>query len=272
MRFYLLLFISTLITLGCDTQPKEILIASNPSQASVKVDQVELGMTPFTIKVQKDITVVVSKLGYKPHTATLSSSDDPNLIITLEEEGVSQIDPSMIYPPTEDQIITVDGVQQFQPLMESPLLGEPREILIASKPSNASVRLNQVDMGTTPLKIIVQKNAILEVSKPGYQSDSRIVSSLDETNMIVTLEKSGSVKKKRSVAKASVKPRMTIRRVKQMYKQGRINKLEYSEKVRNLKHRMQTELVDLKMLYKRGGINKYDYKLRAKQIKYRYTG
>ena len=156
--------------------------------------------------------------------------------------------------------------------MESPLLGEPKEILIASKPSNANVRLNQVDMGTTPLKIIVQKNSILEVSKPGYQSDSRIVSSVDESNMIVTLEKSGSVKKKQPVAKASVKPRMTIRSVKQMYKQGRINKLEYSEKVRNLKHRMQTELVDLKMLYRRGGINKYEYKLRAKQIKYRYTG
>lgn len=272
MKFYILLLITALITVGCDTQPKEILIASKPSQASVKIDQAEVGVTPFTIKVQKDIKIEVSKPGYKPYTAVLSASDDPNLIVTLEEQGMGLIDPSMIYPPTEDQIITVDGVQQFQPLMESPLLGEPKEILIASKPSNANVRLNQVDMGTTPLKIIVQKNSILEVSKPGYQSDSRIVSSVDESNMIVTLEKSGSVKKKQPVAKASVKPRMTIRSVKQMYKQGRINKLEYSEKVRNLKHRMQTELVDLKMLYRRGGINKYEYKLRAKQIKYRYTG
>jgi hypothetical protein len=57
-----------------------------------------------------------------------------------------------------------------------------------------------------------------------------------------------------------------------MYKQGRINKLDYSAKIRNLNHRMETDLLDLKMLYKRGGINKYDYKLRAKQIKYRYTG
>ena len=271
MRFYILLLMTALITVGCDTQPKEILIASKPSQASVKVDQVELGMTPFTIKVQKDITIVVSKLGYKPHTATLSSSDDPNLIITLEEERISQIDPSMIYPPTEDKITTVDGVQQFQPLLENPQLGQPKEILIASKPSNANVRLNQVDMGTTPLKIIVQKNSILEVSKSGFQSSSRIVSSLDESNLIVTLDKNGSIKKRRPVAK-SAPPMLTIARVKQMYRQGKINKLDYSAKIRNLKHRMETELIDLKMLYKRGGINKYDYKLRAKQIKYRYTG
>ncbi len=272
VRFYILILMAVLITVGCDTQPKEILIASTPSQASVKVNQAEVGMTPFTIKVQKDITIVVSKVGYKPHTAVLTYSDDPNLIITLEEEEGAQVNSSMIYPPTEDQITTIDGVQQFQTLIQDPQVGQPKEILIASKPSNANVRLNQVEMGTTPIKVIVQKNTILEVSKSGYQTASSIVSSLNEPNLIVTLEKSLSSEKKRPIAKSVKKPRLTIARVKQMYREGRINKFDYSAKVRNLKHRMETDLIDLKMLYKRGGINKYDYKLRVKQIKFRYTG
>jgi hypothetical protein len=274
VRFYILVLMAALITVGCDTQPKEILVASTPSQASVKVNQAEVGLTPFTIKVQQDITIVVSKLGYKPHTAVLSSTDDPNLIITLEEEERTQVNSSMIYPPTEDQITTIDGAQQFQTLIQDPQAEQPKEILIASKPSNANVRLNQKEMGTTPIKIIVQKNTILEVSKSGYQTSSSIVSSLNEPNLIVTLEKSLSSEKERPVAKAKSvkKPRLTIARVKQLYREGRINKFDYSAKIRNLKHRMDTDLIDLKMRYKRGSINKYDYKLRVKQIKFRYTG
>ena len=58
--------------------------------------------------------------------------------------------------------------------------------------------------------------------------------------------------------------------VKQMYRQGKINKLDYNAQVRKLKHQMKSELVDLKTLYKKGEINKHNYVRRVNEIKYRY--
>jgi len=290
MKFYILFLITALTTLGCDTQPKEIMIASRPSQASVKLDQAEVGMTPLTIKVQKDVTIEVSKPGYKLYTAVLSTAEDPNLVITLERDELAQVDSSLLQPLTEDQIPTIDNSGQFQAnqlldpndqvnqgLVQNPPLGQAKEILIASKPSEATVRLNQADIGITPLKVVVQKDAAIEVSKPGYQSYVNIISSTDEPNLIVTLEKNQSASRPARPAKprlsiAKARTRLTITELKHMYKQGRINKLDYSAQVRKLKHQLKYDLADLKMRYKRGGIDKYEYQRRAKQIKYRYEG
>ena len=293
MKFYILLLVTALITLGCDTQPKEILIASKPSQALVKLDQAELGVTPLKIKIINDTEIVVSKPGYKPYTAILSPSEDPNQIITLEQQGLSQINPLMVSPPTEAQITSVDDTGQFQAnqltepensfdqvnqtLVQNPQFGQPKEILIASKPSEATVRLNQVNMGITPLKVTVQKDSAIEVSKSGYQSYVNILSSADEPNLIVTLEKNQSAAKSarprhRSSNIAKARPRLNITQLKHMYRQGKINKLDYSAEVRKLEHQMESDLIDLKMLYKRGGINKYDYGSRVREIKYRYQG
>lgn len=297
MKFYILFLITALITLGCDTQPKEIMIASKPSQASVKLDQADVGITPLTIKIQKKITIEVSKPGYKPYTTVLSTADDPNLIITLERDELAQVDSSMMYPLTEDQIPAIKNNEQFQAnqlaasndqvnqlagpndqaLVQNPPLGQAKEILIASKPSEATVRLNQAKIGLTPLKVVVQKDATIEVSKPGYQSYVNILSSTDEPNLIVTLEKSQSVARPARPAKPRLninktRSRLTITELKHRYRQGRINKLDYSAQVRKLKHQLKYDLADLKMHYKRGGIDKYEYQRRAKQIKYRYEG
>jgi len=205
----MLLLIAAVITIGCDTQPTEILIASKPGKALVKLDQAELGVTPITIKIIKDTKIVVSKPGYKPHTVVLSPSDDPNQVVTLEKEGLSQMSSLMGYPPTEAQITTNEGTDPFQisplddpayeldqdhqDLAQNPQFGQSKEILIASKPSEASVRINQIDMGKTPLKVLIKKDSAIEVSKSGYRSYVRILTPTDEPNLIVTLEKNQSL-------------------------------------------------------------------------------
>ena len=57
MRVFLLLLVTMLVTAGCDKEPKEILIASNPGQAVVKIDQAEIGVTPIKVKVAKEIAI-----------------------------------------------------------------------------------------------------------------------------------------------------------------------------------------------------------------------
>ena len=283
MKFFFLLLVTALTSLGCDTQPTEILVASKPSQASVTLDQAELGVTPVKIQIIEDTKIVISKPGYEPYAAVLSPSEDPNQIFTLEQKEMSQVNSLITSPSTEDQITSDNNTGQFQTNQlpdqkkssdQKPQPGEPKQILVASKPSEATVRLNQKDLGVTPLKVIVVKDSAIEVSKPGYQSYVNILSYADEPNLIVTLEKNQSTTKATRLrpTAARTKPRLTIYAVKQMYRQGRINKLNYSARVRKLEYQMKSDLLDLKMLYKRGGINKYDYGRRVNEIKYRYKG
>lgn len=275
MRVFLLLLVTMLVTAGCDKEPKEILIASNPGQAVVKIDQAEIGVTPIKVKVAKEIAIDVVKLGYKPYTATISPSDDPNHIVTLEKKGLAQQNTALLnYPPSESQIPKVIANQTYQIAQTVTPEGssgqqfeQPVEILIASEPCNAKVLLNQVDRGTTPLLLNIAKNSVIEVRKTGYQSYVNQLSSADAPNLIVRLEKNQSVAKPKSSISG-----LNITKLKHMYWQGKINKLDYSARLRELEHRMESDLINLKMRYKRGGINKYDYERRAKQIKYRYKG
>jgi rare lipoprotein A (peptidoglycan hydrolase) len=272
-----------LTTIGCDTKPTEILVASKPSQASVTLDQAELGVTPVKIQIIEDTKIVISKPGYEPYATVLSPSEDPNQIFTLEKKEMSQVNSLTTSPPTEAQLTSIENTEQFQgdqptylknPIDQKAQIGEPKKILIASKPSEATVRLNQENLGVTPLEVIMVKDSALEVSKPGYQSYVNILSYADEPNLIVTLEKNQSASKttRPRPTVARKKPRLNISDVKQMYRQGRINKLKYSARVRELEYQMKSDLLDLKMLYKRGGINKYDYGRRVNEIKYRYKG
>ncbi|MEE9356691.1 MAG: PEGA domain-containing protein [Methylococcaceae bacterium] len=276
MKLYLLLLIAALFTLGCDSQPKEIMIASNPGQAKVKLGQAELGLTPLKVKIENDTAIEVSKPGYQPFTTVLSPTADPNLIVILVEDGVNQINALKASPPGLPQTgamkANAQPPQKSQPndtltqgLQQNLQLGATKEVLVVSKPCDANVRLNQKDLGTTPLKVTVQKDSAIEISKPGYRSYVNILSPGDQPHLIVTLNKEPAR------AKAAT-PRLSITRVKQLYQQGRINKLDYSAKIRQLEHQLETDLIDLKMLYKRGGINSYDYERRVREIKHRYRG
>ncbi len=285
MKNYILLLIAAVIMIGCDTQPKEILIASKPGQALVRLDQAELGVTPLTIKIIKDTEIVVSKPGYKPQTIVLSLADDPNQVVTLEKAQMSSL---MGFPPTEAQITSNENIDNFQisalddpiyeldqDLAKNPEFVQSKAILIASKPSEASVRINQVEMGKTPVKVLIKKDSAIEVSKPGYRSYVQILTPTDEPNLIVTLEKNQSVAKSARtprLKRAKTKQRLNFTKLKQMYRQGKINKLDYKAQVRKLKHQMESELVDVKMLYKKGEINKYNYVRHVNEIKYRYKG
>lgn len=272
MRAFLLIVVSAFITLGCDDEPKEILIASKPGQAIVKIDQAEVGVTPVKITIIKETTIDVVKPDYKTYTTVLSPSDDPNLIVTLENESLSQNSNHFSSPLSEDQISQFD--QSYQVTQPSDTVGlseqqfdRPVEIFVVSEPSDANIRINQVDKGTTPLILNIAKSSVIEVSKVGYRPYVNQLSFTDAPRLIVRLEKKQPATKPKRATSPS-----NISELKHLYQQGKINKLDYSDKLRELQYKMKSALIDLKMRYKRGGISKSDYQLRARQIKYYYKG
>ena len=78
-RGALLLALSTCLT-GCSSivngTTQKIPVSSNPSEAIVFLDDVQVGQTPVVLKAKRkhDHIVVVEKAGYKPATVQLTSN------------------------------------------------------------------------------------------------------------------------------------------------------------------------------------------------------
>ena len=77
MRFFaIFLFVAVLVSTGCEKIPI-IEITSTPSGATVFIDGVEVGATPYKREVTPETTyrVLVSKRGYHAATAELKYED-----------------------------------------------------------------------------------------------------------------------------------------------------------------------------------------------------
>lgn len=134
-------------------------ITSNPSRATVYIDDVEVGETPM---VKNDVLVgthmlQLKKDGYASFTKQINV-----------EEGVDNVVAGVL---TEDKEQT---------------------ILITSSPSGAIVKIDNVYAGTTPLsKTLVQGNYLFDVSYVGYYSSKGTKTITPDTeNLDFTLTKS----------------------------------------------------------------------------------
>jgi len=115
-----------------------VVISSDPSEARVFIDDLEIATTPSTYKYQgapeKSITVTVQKEGYETYRKTITVLQDPE-------------------------------IQLHVPLKALPIKG-----LITSIPEGASLKINKTDSGKTPLKysFVLGKSYQITYSKTGY--------------------------------------------------------------------------------------------------------
>ena len=71
-------------TAGCGgTTEKQVLIASNPAGAVVKIAGTEVGRTPVSLTFAEETTISVEQNGYESQEIQVDKSTGPNLIVEL---------------------------------------------------------------------------------------------------------------------------------------------------------------------------------------------
>jgi len=147
---------------------------------------------------------------------------------------------------------------------------KPATIKVASIPSGATVLMQGAKIGTTPMEVTVRQTTPVELELKGYKNGRLFVDPAGKMNLIANLEALPAPAPKATPSRSGAPT--TIRKLKEQYRAGDIDKIEYRRLVTKLKNRMKTELTRLKQAYKRGDIDKVEYQRRAQKIKYRYKG
>jgi hypothetical protein len=158
----------------------------------------------------------------------------------------------------------------------------PREadILIASKPGDATVTLDGAELGTTPLKLKVRGETVLDVELEGYETQQVAISPGSDPNVIVELEEIVPVVEVVESAETTTVQRSqpsgprytTMRQIKYAYREGDISRVQYDEYKRAINRRRQVELDQAKADYRAGKLTEGKYKKRVRAIKDKYEG
>ena len=131
---------------------KKLVINSEPNQASVFLNNVELGVTPLSVNLNTTSNnILIKKSQYK----------DNNIDYTVKNNNSDQIIIKLI----EDEDV----------------------INIKSIPSQASLFFNENYIGISPLKFKIQDKGILKVKKYGYVDDIiNVTKDTKELNIVLT--------------------------------------------------------------------------------------
>ena len=81
--------VSVAVTAPQEAADKEVLIASQPSQAKVLLQGAEVGATPMKMLIRGDTNVVLEKEGYVRQALMLTQKSDPNVVVTLVPSGAA---------------------------------------------------------------------------------------------------------------------------------------------------------------------------------------
>ena len=149
---------------------------------------------------------------------------------------------------------------------------EPVEILVASNPVGATLLMAGTEIGTTPMSVSVRKTTPVNLRLKGYESSQVFLDPKGELIMTVALEPAAKAPTPQVAAPPKSTGPRTIASAKQLYREGKLDKVEYKQQVTRLKYAMKSELDTLKTRYRKGELDKLEYQKKARAIKYRYGG
>ena len=142
----------------------------------------------------------------------------------------------------------------------------PTDVLVASKPSDAIIFLDDVEIDLTPMKITVSKEVSIEIRKKHFISYQATLSAENAPNLLVKLEPDG---KDENITKDNS---VTMSQLKNMYNTGKISKFDYEQKAREIRSKLDMDLRAVKSKYSRGELSRSKYNQLVKQIKHRHLG
>jgi hypothetical protein len=83
-KFVVLMIILGLTFVGCGgPRQRQVLVASTPVGAVVKIQGAEVGHTPVSLTFEGDTSITIEQNGYEPQEALINAKTGPNLVVNL---------------------------------------------------------------------------------------------------------------------------------------------------------------------------------------------
>lgn len=218
---------------GTQAFDKEVLVASQPSDAKIFLKGAEVGATPMKLLVRGDTNLILEKEGFVKQALLITPRSEPNVVVRLvpdDAEGdgeaeVEETDPSDT-PQTDD-----DG-----------------------------------DSSSTA------KTAKKKTKKSGDEGETASEDPPEESVTAPEPEPDPVPDPKAEASKAKKKVYTTMRQIKDDLSKGIITRDEYRKWQTEIRKERAQELQDLEKAYRAGEMTKSEFKDKVREIKLKYEG
>ncbi|MBK8238714.1 MAG: PEGA domain-containing protein [Deltaproteobacteria bacterium] len=212
----------------------EVTIASVPSGAAVTLQGAELGVTPYVLKYKRQTSVLVTADGFFAKEITVGPDSDPTVVATLT--------------PLDDDGGATTGAAP----LDGPATGA---VAMADKPPPTADA--KASAGPKPASATSSgaKSASSFPTTPSSSGTATPPADIDKP-----------------APKSSSLPYDNVAAAKADYQAGKINRDTYDQAVRKLKARRIDKLLVIKELYRQGTIDKGEYQRRKRIIDNEYKG
>ena len=211
--------VAVAVTAPATTADKEVLVASQPSGATVVLKGAKVGETPMKLLVRGDTNVILKKEGYVQQALMITPNSEPNLVVTLvplddeepaengdEEVGQEEVASGTATTGKKKSVKKKTGGAEPAPSIDTGEEDE-KDKGVASPPSP----------GPDP-----------KIKKPSYNTMKQIKRAIREGKITKAefRKYQAEIRRKRAVEVAAAK---------KDYQQGKLTKTQYKEKIRSIK-------------------------------------
>ncbi len=209
--------VAVAVTSPAPTADMEILIASQPSEATVVLKGAKVGETPMKLLVRGDTNIILEKEGYVQQALMITPKSEPNLVVTLVPlDGAEPVE---------------DGDEEAE--QEAAASSTAKKKKSTKKKTGGAQPAPSTDTGEEDEKDKVaptppSPSPETKPKKPSYNTMAQIKKAIREGKITKAEYRKyqAEIRRKRAVDVAAAK---------KAYKQGTLTKAQYNEKVRSIK-------------------------------------
>lgn len=215
---------------------KEVLVASQPSDAEVFLKGAKVGTTPMKLLVRGDTNLILEKEGYVKQALLITPKSDPNLVVELVPSG----DEEETEAPDE------------------------------AAPEEAGEEVREGDQKKTG-----GHRGSGKKGKKAGKEDKGDEAKDDETAETVTAaapEPEPEPEKKAAPAKPKKKTYTTMRQLKDDLSKGIITRQEYRKWQGEIRKKRAVDLQAAEKAYRAGEMTRDEYRKKVREIKLKYEG
>ncbi len=205
------------MTASAPAADKEVLIASQPSEATVVLKGAKVGATPMKLLVRGDTNIILEKEGYVQQALMITPNSEPNLVVTLV--------------PLDGVATAQDGDEEAE--QEEAASGTAKKKKSTKKKTGGKDPAPSTDTGEEEEKEVVAPSPPSpspepKTKKPSYNTMAQIKKAIREGKITKAefRKYQAEIRRKRAVE---------IDTAKKAYQQGQLTKAQYKEKIRSIK-------------------------------------
>ncbi len=209
--------VAVAVTASAPTADKEVLVASQPSEATVILKGAKVGVTPMKLLVRGDTNIILKKEGYVQQALMITPKSEPNLVVTL---------------------VPLDGVEAEQDDDDEAEQEEAASRTAKKKKSTKKKTGGAEPAPSTDTGEEDEKDEVVpsppspspetKTKKPSYNTMAQIKKAIREGKITKAEFRNyqAEIRRKRAVE---------IDATKKAYQQGKLTKAQYKEKIRSIK-------------------------------------